>query len=96
MQHLAIKKTISLCSNLQHKLKVCGNNRQQSEPGEQDQGRLYSAAVYFFAAAMAEMMSPNSALREAPPTKKPSMSGHAERAPALAALADPPYCERPE
>mmetsp|Transcript_45132 Transcript_45132/g.109845 ORF Transcript_45132/g.109845 Transcript_45132/m.109845 type:complete len:231 (-) Transcript_45132:393-1085(-) len=36
-------------------------------------------------------MSANSGFKEAPPTKKPSMSGFSERPGAVFALADPPY-----
>mmetsp|Transcript_45022 Transcript_45022/g.101648 ORF Transcript_45022/g.101648 Transcript_45022/m.101648 type:complete len:206 (+) Transcript_45022:360-977(+) len=43
---------------------------------------------------MALTMSAISGLREAPPTRKPSMSGHAESSGALAAFADPPYWMR--
>eukprot|EP00961_Rhodomonas_salina_P244899 3309453-Rhodomonas_salina.7 len=37
-------------------------------------------------------MSPNSGLSDAPPTRKPSMSGHADSSGAFLALAEPPYC----
>ena len=43
---------------------------------------------------MAETMSTNSGLSEAPPTRKPSMSGIAESADAFLALAEPPYWMR--
>merc|ERR1712182_113265 len=43
------------------------------------------------AAAIAATMSLNSGLSEAPPTRKPSISGCAESAAAFAALAEPPY-----
>ena len=39
-------------------------------------------------------MSANSGLSEAPPTRKPSTSGHAERSGAFFALAEPPYWMR--
>merc|ERR1712182_151841 len=42
-------------------------------------------------AALAATMSLNSGLSEAPPTRKPSISGCAESAAAFAALAEPPY-----
>mmetsp|Transcript_9477 Transcript_9477/g.28467 ORF Transcript_9477/g.28467 Transcript_9477/m.28467 type:complete len:209 (+) Transcript_9477:271-897(+) len=41
--------------------------------------------------AIAATMSTISGLRDAPPTKKPSMSGQAESSGAFAAFADPPY-----
>mmetsp|Transcript_9087 Transcript_9087/g.21395 ORF Transcript_9087/g.21395 Transcript_9087/m.21395 type:complete len:230 (+) Transcript_9087:111-800(+) len=43
---------------------------------------------------MADTISANSGLSEAPPTRKPSMSGWAERSGAFLALAEPPYWMR--
>lgn len=40
------------------------------------------------------MMSTNSGLSEAPPTRKPSMSGFLARSRALAAVTEPPYWMR--
>jgi len=48
-------------------------------------------ASLHLAATIALTMSANSGLSEAPPTRKPSMSGIAERSGAFFALADPPY-----
>ena len=39
-------------------------------------------------------MSTNSGFMDAPPTRKPSMSGHAESSGAFLALAEPPYWMR--
>merc|ERR1740117_2078055 len=59
-------------------------NSRQNEAG-------YQAA---FALEMAATISANSGLSEAPPTRKPSMSGIAESSAAFLALAEPPYWMR--
>merc|ERR1712166_200725 len=50
--------------------------------------------AYAFAFEIAATISANSGFIEAPPTRKPSMSGCAESASAFAALAEPPYWMR--
>ena len=48
----------------------------------------------YFAAEIAATMSAISGLSEAPPTRKPSMSGKAESSGAFLAFAEPPYWMR--
>ena len=45
----------------------------------------------YFAAEIAATMSAISGLSDAPPTRKPSMSGNAESSGAFFAFAEPPY-----
>ena len=45
----------------------------------------------YFAAEIAATMSAISGLSDAPPTRKPSMSGNAESSGAFLAFAEPPY-----
>ena len=54
----------------------------------------YFSVGSYFASAIALTMSAISGLREAPPTRKPSMSGHADSSGAFLALAEPPYWMR--
>ena len=54
---------------------------------------VHTRALYL-AAEMAATISANSGLSEAPPTRKPSMSGMAERSGAFFAFAEPPYWMR--
>ena len=48
----------------------------------------------YFAAEIAATMSAISGLSDAPPTRKPSMSGKAESSGAFLAFAEPPYWMR--